>query len=577
MDVPGTAVPRSGYDVAAQALVDLGIKHMFGVIGIPVTQMASAAQAAGIRFISCRNEQAAGYAAAAAGFLTGKPGVLLTVSGPGMVHGIAGLSHAKVNGWPMIMISGSCETREVGKGAFQELDQCTAASAYAKLCVRAHRPDEIETCITQAYEASMSGGLGPSYVDVPSDVFMSTVSAVSAVKSSKIRVRGPNVVSLVKKSKIIDDMRAAKRPLVVLGVGAATAQAEGPLRDLIAMWNVPFITASMARGVVPDNDENCVNAARSMALSNADVVLVFGSPLNWQLHFGEAPKWSADARFILIDTSVSKRDRSIAKTFIEAPIGEAAAALAGTDIGSAAFLTNTSWSAWRDQLRAKVRASKQKLEIKLSETAFPLNYLTTLRVIRDAINAEPVAPVVVAEGANTMDQARILLEPVDDPRCRIDAGAWGTMGIGLGCAIAAAVVTPRCVVAVEGDSAFGFSGMEVETICRYNLPVTVIVFNNGGIYGGDRRPEELRERAAAGLELAGCAADPPPTAFVPDARYDMLATAFGGKGYSVSTASDLESVLKTSLLARRPTLINVVIDPSAGVESGTVHSFNFKK
>ena len=269
----------------------------------------------------------------------------------------------------------------------------------------------------------------------------------------------------------------------------------------------------------------------------------------------------------------------MAKKCLEAPIGDAAAALAaaGSGVSSAAFLTNPSWGAWRDQLRSKVNASKEKLEGKLSSTAFPLNYLTTLRVIRDAINAEPLAPVVVAEGANTMDQARILLEPVEDPRCRMDAGAWGTMGIGMGCAIAAAVTTDRAVIAIEGDSAFGFSGMEVETICRYELPITVVVFNNGGIYGGDRRPGELRERAAAGLERAGFATDPPPTAFVPEARYDMLATAFGGDGYNVSTAAQLEAALQTSLKARRPALINVAIDPSAGVESGTVHGFNFKK
>jgi len=557
---------------------------MFGVIGIPVTQMASAAQAAGIRFISCRNEQAAGYAAAAAGFLTGKPGVLLTVSGPGMVHGIAGLSHAKVNGWPMIMISGSCETNEVGKGAFQELDQCEAASAYVKLSVRARRPDDIAACIRQAYDASMSGGLGASYVDVPSDVFMSAASAARndgqrGGAAPRSRAKSPSIVTLVSRSRIAEDVLAAKRPLVVLGVGAAAERAEGPLRELVAAWNVPFITASMARGVVPDSDENCVNAARSMALANADVVLVFGSPLNWQLHFGQPPKWSSDATFILVDSSISKRDRAMAKKCLEAPIGDAASALAaaGSGVSSAAFLTNTSWGAWRDQLRSKVNASKEKLEAKLSSTAFPLNYLTTLRVIRDAINAEPLAPVVVAEGANTMDQARILLEPVEDPRCRMDAGAWGTMGIGMGCAIAGAVTTDRAVIAIEGDSAFGFSGMEVETICRYELPITVVVFNNGGIYGGDRRPGELRERAEAGLERAGFATDPPPTAFVPEARYDMLATAFGGNGYNVSTAAQLEAALQTSLKARRPALINVAIDPSAGVESGTVHGFNFKK
>lgn len=584
-----SATPASGYDIAATTLFGLGIRHMFGVIGIPVTQMASASQAAGIRFISCRNEQAAGYAAAAAGYLTGRPGVLLTVSGPGMVHGIAGLCHAKVNGWPMIMISGSCETGEVGKGAFQELDQCAAAAPYVKLAVRAKRPKDIRNCIIKAYSASMTCGFGPSYVDVPSDVFMSVVSAAEAgaysAKTAADAQVGPgvgllplsppkrivNTCEAVTRSKIVDEIRAARRPLVVLGVGAATEQAEAPIRELISAWNIPFITASMARGVVPDSDGNCVNAARSMALSKADVVVVLGSPLSWQLHFGEPPKWSPDARFILIDNWVSKRDKSMAKRFLEVSIGAAAAELVGTDVNPDA------WSDWRDQLRAKVHASKEKLELQLAHTAHPLNYLTTLRVIRDTINAQPRAPVVVAEGANTMDQARVLLEPVNDPRCRMDAGAWGTMGIGPGCAIAAAVTTGRSVVAVEGDSAFGFSGMEMETMCRYKLPIIIVVFNNGGIYGGDRREDGLRGRAARGLEKAGWPDDPAPTAFVPGARYDLLATAFRGDGYDVSTASDLTAALEAALASGQPSLINVAIDPKAGVESGTVHSFNFVK
>jgi 2-hydroxyacyl-CoA lyase 1 len=547
---------------------------MFGVIGIPVTQMASAAQAAGIRFLSCRNEQAAGYAAAAAGFLTGKPGVLLTVSGPGMVHGMAGLSHAKVNGWPMIMISGSCETGEVGKGAFQELDQCQAASPYVKLAIRAKNPSKIAECIHQAYSASMVGGFGPAYVDVPSDVFMAREGIAADALTSSLP---PSQSTHPKASiiKIVNEILAAECPLVVLGVGTATERAEVSVRKMIDALRVPFITSSMARGVVPDSSEYCANAARSLALSKADVVIVLGSPLNWQLHFGEPPKWSDQARFVLIDNKISRRDKSLARRFLEGPIGLATEAL--TEVLGRSTLPKESWKAWRDKLGAKARLSKDKMELKLAKTVHPLNYQTTLRVIRDAINAVHPSPIVVSEGANTMDQARILLEPVNDPRCRIDAGAWGTMGIGPGCAIAAAVTTDRSVVAVEGDSAFGFSGMEVETICRYNLPIVVILFNNGGIYGGDRRAADVKEAAEAGLSAAGWTADPAPTAFVPNARYDMLSVAFGGDGYTVETAQALESTLKAALKSRRPTLINVTIDPQAGVESGTVHSFNFTK
>lgn len=212
---PGSA--KTGYDVAATALYKLGIRHMFGVIGIPVTQMASAAQAAGIRFISFRNEQAAGYAAAAAGFLTGKPGVLLTVSGPGMVHGIAGLSHAKVNGWPLIMISGSCETGEVGKGAFQELDQCKAASQYVKASTKALRVQDIPKCLEFAFRSSMSGGFGSSYVDIPSNIFMDHVTdsaEMERILSSMTEGVLPRKAPTVRRkcvNRILNAMKSSKR------------------------------------------------------------------------------------------------------------------------------------------------------------------------------------------------------------------------------------------------------------------------------------------------------------------------------------------------------------------------------
>ena len=363
----------------------------------------------------------------------------------------------------------------------------------------------------------------------------------------------------------------SRSPLVVVGTGAALARAEAPLRALITSWQVPFISASMARGVVPDNHPLCANAARSLALAQADVVLVFGAPLNWQLHFGEPPKWSSGVKFIIVAPTgaATAHDAGRAAVKLAADPGAASAQLA------AALPDPPAWTAWTAALAAKVEASRAKLAEKLARTASPLDYSTTLRVLRDELAATSPPPVVVAEGANTMDQARLLLEPVTEPRCRLDAGVWGTMGVGPGYALAAAVTRPdRCVVAVEGDSAFGFSAMEVETACRYHLPITFVVLNNGGIYGGDRREEGVRKLAEAGLAAAGHASDPAPTAFVPDARYDLLATAFGGVGVAVADAAGLQAAVRAALDTRRPTVINVTIDPMVGVESGNVHSFN---
>eukprot|EP00889_Picochlorum_renovo_P002140 jgi/Picre1/29170/NNA_004563.t1 len=370
-----STVTITGYDLAARTLHKLGIRYMFGVIGIPVTQMASAAQAAGIRFISCRNEQAAGYAAAAAGFLTGKPGVLLTVSGPGMVHGIAGLSHAKVNNWPLILISGSCETNEVGKGAFQELDQCAAAAAYTRASVQAKCLEDIPSCIESACRAAMSHGYGASYVDVPSNVFMSTLQNSDASQALLSSISGVEAKAKVEikhhaVSKIIRLIGSSSRPLLVLGVGSAMDRAEKVLRDLVDTWKVPFISASMARGVVPDSSPYCANAARSLALAKADTVLVLGNGLNWQLHFGEAPKWSKDATFVLIDGKISSRDKKAAHMAIETSVQQAVTNM----LHAKDTVDSDAWDAWRQEIEAKVSSAKAKLSIKLAKTIYPLNY-----------------------------------------------------------------------------------------------------------------------------------------------------------------------------------------------------------
>ncbi|KAK9828489.1 hypothetical protein WJX72_000277 [[Myrmecia] bisecta] len=577
-----TAAASNGYSVAAEALAALGIKHIYGVIGIPVTELASSAQAAGIRYVGFRNEQAAGYAAAASGYLTGVPGVLLTVSGPGAVHGIAGLSHASVNCWPMVMISGSAEQGEVGKGAFQELDQVAAVRQFCKYAGRATSIRDIPAIITAAVKAATSGRPGAAYVDLPSDVLMASVSGSQRAPPRQVPLGGQAAGPSLQRehadrqtvAQAAQMLAGAARPLLVIGKGAAYAQADAHLRQLVDTAGLPFLATAMGRGVVPDSHPLNVNAARSLALAQADVALVFGARLNWQLHFGEPPKWNARVKFVLVDAAATERD-----------IQKAALVLKG-DAGAVACQLQEAFSqqgvhgpaSWTQQLQQKAAASKAKLEQRLESDTFPLDYNTSMRVIRDAISAVTPAPVVVAEGANTMDSARVILEPVNEGRLRLDAGTWGTMGVGLGYAIAAANVRPdRLVVAVEGDSAFGFSGMECETIARYQLPIVVIIFNNNGIYGGDRREDRLRQAAARGAQAGGFSQDPIPTAFVADSRYELIMEAFGGESFSVNSSSQLASACRIAFAARRPALINITIDPMAGVESGNVHAFNAPK
>jgi oxalyl-CoA decarboxylase len=316
---------------------------------------------------------------------------------------------------------------------------------------------------------------------------------------------------------------------------------------------------SMAKGLLPDTHAQSAAATRSYALAEADVVMLVGARLNWLLSHGKGKTWGAEKgpkKFIQIDISPTEIDSNVA---IEAPvigdIGSCVAAL-NAAIGAKFPKAPADWVAAIAERKDK---NMSKMAAQLAARPSPMNFHSALSVIRDVVKARPDA-MFVNEGANTLDFARSIVD-MYQPRKRLDVGTWGVMGIGMGFAVAAAVETGKPVIAVEGDSAFGFSGMEVETICRYNLPVCVIVFNNNGVYKG------------TDVNSSGTA-DPAPTVFVKGSRYDLLMEAFGGKGVTACTAEELSAALQEAVASGRPTLINAVIDETAGTESGRITNLN---
>lgn len=455
-----------GNVLTARVLALAGVKHMFGVVGIPVTSLATRAVALGIRFIAFHNEQSAGYAASAYGYLTSHPGVFLTVSGPGCVHGLAGLSNATVNAWPAVMISGSCDQRDFGKGDFQELDQIAAVQPFVKFAAKATEISQIPRVVLAVLSHAIEGRPGGCYLDLPTDVLHQKISEedaallLSEAESPRLRVVGDSVGSL-DIEKAVGLLRKADRPLIVFGKGAAYARAEDSLKKLIETTGIPFLPTPMGKGLLPDTHELAATAARSLVIGGCDVALVVGARLNWLLHFGEPPKWSNDVKFILVD--VSKEEIELRKPHLGL-VGDAARVLdlINREIKDDPFCLGKSHP-WVEAISKKAKDNVAKMEKQLAKVVVPFNFLTPMRIIRDAILSQgSPAPILVSEGANTMDVGRAVLVQ-NEPRTRLDAGTWGTMGVGLGYCIAAAVASPdRFVVAVEGDSGFGFSAMEVE-------------------------------------------------------------------------------------------------------------------
>jgi oxalyl-CoA decarboxylase len=549
-----------GFHLIIDALKLNDVKTIYGVPGIPITDFGRMAQASGIRVLSFRHEQNAGYAASIAGYLTRKPGICLTVSAPGFLNGLTALAHATTNCFPMILISGSSEREivDLQQGDYEEMDQLAIAKPLCKAAFRVLHAQDIGIGIARAIRAAVSGRPGGVYLDLPAKLFGQVMNAEAGKKSlvKVIDAAPAQIPAPASIKRALDVLKSAKRPLIILGKGAAYAQADGDIKAFVEKSGAPFLPMSMAKGLLPDLHPQCAGAARSTVLKDADVVMLIGARLNWLLSHGKGKTWGeAPKKFIQVDIEPKEMDSNV----------EIVAPVVG-DIGSCVHAMleamGGNWTAppadWLDAVKKKRDDNVAKMAPRLMNNNSPMDYHGALGVLRTIIKERPDA-ILVNEGANTLDLARGVID-MHQPRKRIDVGTWGVMGIGMGYAIAAAIETGKPVLAVEGDSAFGFSGMEVETICRYKLPVCVVIFNNDGIYRG--------------TDVNSAGADPATTVFVKGSRYDRMMEAFGGVGVNATSPDELKRAVNAAMDSGKPTLINAAIDPAAGSESGRIGNLN---
>ncbi|MCW5673494.1 MAG: oxalyl-CoA decarboxylase [Xanthobacteraceae bacterium] len=549
-----------GFNLIIDALKLNGIKNIYAVPGIPITDFLRMSQAAGLRVLSFRHEQNAGYAASIAGWLTKQPGVCVTVSAPGFLNGLTALAHATTNCFPMIMISGSSEREVVDlqQGDYEEMDQLAVAKTMCKAAYRVLHAQDIGIGIARAIRAAVSGRPGGVYLDLPAKLFGQVMGAeagkkslVKVIDAAPAQIPGADAVK-----RALDVIKGAKKPLIILGKGAAYAQADEAIKDFVEKSGIPFLPMSMAKGLLPDTHPQCAGAARSLVLKDSDVVIMMGARLNWLLSHGKGKNWGElPKKFVQLDIEPKEMDSNVE---IVAPVvgdmGSCVSALLSA-MGNNFPKGNADWMA---TVAKKRDENVAKMAPKLMNNNVPMDYHGALGVIKQVIKERPDT-ILVNEGANTLDLARGIID-IYKPRKRIDVGTWGIMGIGMGYSVAAAVETGHKVLAVEGDSAFGFSGMETETIARYKLPVCIVIFNNDGIYRG--------------TDTNAASSDPATTVFVKGARYDKMMEGFGGVGVNATSPDELRQAINAALDSGKPTLINAVIDPAAGSESGRIGNLN---
>jgi len=551
---------ESGEVAGAQLIADefkkQGVEYMFGVVGIPIIEVAFAAQQAQIKYIGMRNEQAASYAASAIGYLTGKPAVCLTVSGPGLIHALGGMANAQVNKWPMIVLAGSSDQPQESMGAFQEFPQVESARLYSKYAARIPSLDRIPFFVEKAVRSAVYSPSGVSYLDIPGELVTSSINTNQIEQVPKYKAPPKPAATRESLGEFLDLLKQSQKPLVIVGKGCAYGAAEEEAKKFIEQFNLPFLATPMGKGTLDDRHPLSVGAARSTALKDSDCIILLGARLNWMLHFGKSPRFNPNVKIIQIDTDTKELHNNVQSALaIQADLKTVLKQLTENE---------TKWkydaaTQWWSLLKNKVTANKQRSdELMNSKDSSMLNYYSAFDAIQSLI---PKDAIIVSEGANTMDIGRTMLLN-SKSRHRLDAGTFGTMGVGPGFAVAAAIYCEdhepgKRVICVEGDSAFGFSGLEFETAARYNLPIIFIIINNGGIYAGvdaDSFQEMAKKDAALNI---------PPTSLM-QANYERIAGAFGCQGYLARSIEEVQKSVQSALAEKtRPSIINVFIEPSS--------------
>lgn len=551
----------TGMYILARALKAVGVDTMYGLVGIPVTEAAYIAQGQGIRFIGFRHEQQAGMAAATHGYLTKTPGVLLTVSSLGFMNGLTATANATVNCYPMIQISGASDPTmvDMNMGTYEQLDQFNTAKPLVKAAFRCSKASDIPSAVARAYRVAVSGRPGGVYIDMTTPALGEVMNREDAEKLLYAPVDPYTPVAPAPEAvaRAVEMLAAAKHPAILLGKGAAYAQVDDKIKTLIEKYNIPYLPMSMAKGLMPDAGPLSALSCRSTIMEKADVVVVIGARLNWMLSFGRG-KWSPTMKFIHLDVDPAEMDVNVP---VAAPVvGDLGLSLDAilADLEGKKMAADP---AWVPALQAETKEKNAKFATRLTanKDVTPMDHWTAIGAIKPVLEANPDI-ILVNEGANTLDDVRDAVD-MTLPRHRIDCATWAIMGMGMGSAIGAAVASGKKVVAVEGDSAFGFSGMDFSTICRFNLPVTVVIFNNGGIYNGVGEPLEKTT-------------DPAPTTLDIHARYDKLGEAFGAQTYYVQTPDELSKALTEAIASGKPSLIDVQLAADSGKESGHIGYLN---
>ena len=530
----------TGASLIARSLKEQGVETVFDLPGDPVGTILSECVNEGMERVTFRHEQAVAMAAQSYGYVGRRLGVGVVASGPAMTNAVTGLTTAWANCWPMLLIGGASEMGRRGLGDFQETPQVEAAAPFCKWSVAVEDVRRIPWYIATATRKAMSGRPGPVYLDLPSDIITAVADEAEVVPAAKVpeAARPAADPELVKEAARA--IAEAERPLLLIGKGAAWSDAADEARELVDRLQIPFVPSPMGKGVLPDDHPLGVAGARSFALRNVDLVLLVGARFNWIFHFGEAPRFAPDVKVVQLDIDPDEIGNNIPVTV--GLVGDAKVVLRqlAEEVGTNA--RRRLESPWVQSLHEERDKNAEAIAPMVSSDSPFTNMYRMYAELNEVVDPDGY---VVADGESTMALSRVM-QANREPRHRVDAGVSGCMGTGVPYAIGVQVAMPgKQVISVNGDYAFGWNGIEVETAIRYKLPITFIVANNGTVKAeGAFTAEEFEPDGAL--------------------RYDKMMEAFGGHGEFVQTLDQLRPALERAIGSGRTSLVNVAVDPQGG-------------
>lgn len=536
-----------GGQIAARQLKREGIDTMFGVVAGPMIELFAGGQSEGMRVVGCRHEINGGFMASSWGWQKRLPGIFVAGSGPAVTNCVTPLYVATESAMPLVVLGGSAFSSTTGLGGFQELDQISVTKPVCKWVGRVDSTERIGEWIHLAIGKALEGRPGGVYLDFPGEVVAGQVEE----SESLLRV-GPEIAApqadLRAIERVADLVATAERPLVLVGKGAAWADA-GPAIQKLVDLGIPYVCAPMARGTLPDDHPNFANAARSQALSGADVIVMFGGRFNWI--FGMGRRFAPDAKIVQVDVEPEEfRSGAGISIGVTADARSAAEQLTGALEGTS---LRSSAAAWLGSLREKVQSNEAKSAEALRDDASPINPYRVVGEIRDAV---PRDAIITAEGETIMGICRAML-PSYVNRSRMNAGTTGSMGIGAPAVVGASLACPdRMSVGVLGDYSFGSAAMVVETAVRVGAKPIFVVVNNEGIAG------HMIQDHMIGL-------DAPRIAALLPARYELLADMVDGHSEYVEQAADIRPALDRALASDKLAIVHVRVDPKSRRLGGT--------